>query len=357
LHPSYLWTVKTYMKVIAIKDFGKLDNFYLDELPIPKPDYGEVCVKIYAVSFNASDYKTRLGMVGGKLPMILGKDFSGIIASIGDGVDRFVVGDEVYGYLGGKCSNGSYAEYVCAPQTFLAKKPANLTFSQASAIPLAGLTAYECVIKKAKIKKDQAVFIAGGSGGVGSIAIELCHHIGSTPIIVTSGGNESTKYLIEECRIKPHWVVPYRGCTVQQLAEQVIKINNGNKLEAVFDFVGKNMKKLCFEILDFDSSLTTIVPESDDFSIKLWDRRLSPTYSKSSSVHFVFLGARALFGTPETWTVYQEELTTLAILYERGLLKPPKITNIGNFSVKAVQDAHSMIENNQVKGKIVMSIL
>ncbi|MCI0527583.1 MAG: zinc-binding alcohol dehydrogenase family protein, partial [Nitrospira sp.] len=119
----------------------------------------------------------------------------------GSGVTDFSVGEEVYAYLGGPKSNGSYAEYVCVPADFVGKKPTNLSFSQASAVPLVGLTAYQAVVDKANVKAHESVFIAGGTGGVGSMAIQLARYLGANPIFTTAGSDQSAAYLTQELDI------------------------------------------------------------------------------------------------------------------------------------------------------------
>src|ERR1700752_3575266 len=103
------------MKVIAINRFGGIENFCEAQRDIPKPGAGEVLVRIYAGSFNPIDYKIRQGRFGGDLPIVLGHDAAGVIEEVGKNVRRLRVGDEVWAYLGGPCSNGACAEYVSVP--------------------------------------------------------------------------------------------------------------------------------------------------------------------------------------------------------------------------------------------------
>jgi NADPH:quinone reductase-like Zn-dependent oxidoreductase len=340
------------MKAIQIRQFGSAENFELVDIPRPVPQAGEVCVRIMAAGFNPSDYKTRRGYVGGELPMVLGKDFSGIVESCDSG---FSVGDEVYGYLGGKCSNGSYAEYVCVPKAFVAPKPFGLSFEEAAAIPIAGLTAYECS-RKANSMLNQAVFISGGSGGVGSFLVEFCKSSGASPIVVTTGGQASSDYLIKHCGLQPEWLLNYRDYDASTLAAKAVAINHGKKFRHAFDLTGKGMKQVGCAVLDFEGTLSTIVPEDDDFTLRLWHRRFSPAFSKSASIHFVFLGARAIFGAEMDWEYYTARLCDMAKLFESHTIHLPKIQTIGELSVDTVQQAHALLEKGNVQGKIVMRI-
>ena len=103
------------MKVIAINEFGTTENFFEQQRDIPQPRAEEVLMRIRAGSFNPMDYKIRQGRFGGNLPMVLGHDAAGVIVDVGSSVSRLRVGDEVWAYLGGPCSNGAYAEYVMRP--------------------------------------------------------------------------------------------------------------------------------------------------------------------------------------------------------------------------------------------------
>ncbi len=128
------------MKTVAIDQFGGPEVFAEKDLPVPKPSRPEVRVKIVTAGFNPVDAKIRSGVYGGDLSPVLGIDFSGIIDAVGDPKGEFQVGDEVFGMAFGPSSNGSYAEYTCVPAEFIAKKPKNLSFEQAAAVPIAYLT-------------------------------------------------------------------------------------------------------------------------------------------------------------------------------------------------------------------------
>jgi NADPH:quinone reductase-like Zn-dependent oxidoreductase len=344
------------MKVVALKKFGAVENFYLDEWPLPQPGARDVRVRIRAVSFNPSDYKTRLGYVGGSLPAVLGKDFAGIVDAKGREVAHLQTGDAVFGYLGGPASNGTYADYVCVPEDFVSKKPRHLSFETAAALPLAGLTAYESVVIKGNLSRGQAVFIAGGSGGVGSMAIGLCRYLHAQPILTTAGSAESATYIQQELGLPPNWVIRYEGLSRDQLAAEILKRTGGARVSRAFDFVGGLMKALCCDVVDFDGHVVTIVPEPDEFPLRMWHRRLSPMFTRSASMSFEFLGARALFGGPETWHAYRKELEALSALIENSMLRPPITHDAGSFSVETVQKAHRLLEAGHVQGKIVMSM-
>ena len=344
------------MKAVALHSFGSVENLQLSDWPKPEPQEGEVRIWIQATSVNPFDYKLRQGHFGGELPMILGADLSGIVDAVGDGVIDLSVGDEVYAFLGGQKSNGSYAEYVCVSTDFVGKKPSNLSFAQAAAVPLVGLTAYESVVEKAKVQAGEAVFIAGGTGGVGSMAIQLARYLGADPIITTAGSDHSVDYLTQELGILPEYVLRYKSLSLEQLKDQVLKMNGGQLVRSAFDFVGGDMKRLCCSVIGFDGCVVSIMQEPNDFTLYLWDYLKSPLFSKSATFHFEFLGARGLFGGPETWKSYRKELNALTELLEANHIKPPAITDIGSLSAESVRRAHTILEEGHGKGKLVVSV-
>ncbi|MBW4572627.1 MAG: NADP-dependent oxidoreductase [Tolypothrix carrinoi HA7290-LM1] len=343
------------MKAIVLHSFGSVENLQLSDWPKPEPQEGEVRIWIQATSVNPIDYKLRQGHFGGELPMILGHDLAGIVDAVGGGVTDLSVGDEVYAFLGGQKSNGSYAEYVCVSTDFVSKKPSNLSFAQAAAVPLVGLTAYKCVVEKAKVQAGEAVFITGATGGVGSIAIQLARYLGADPIITTAGSDDSADYLIQ-LGILPEYVLRYKNLSLEQLKDQVLKMNGGQPVRAAFDFVGGDMKRLCCSVIGFDGRVVSIMQEPNDFTLNLWDYVKSPLFSKSATFHFEFLGSRGLFGEPETWNMYRKELNALTELLEANYIKPPAITDVGSLSAESARRAHTILEEGHAKGKLVVSV-
>jgi len=240
------------MKVIAINGFGGVENFLEAQREIPKPGPDEVLIRIRAGSFNPIDYKIRQGRFGGDLPVVLGHDAAGVIDAVGKNVGRLRVGDEVWAYLGGVCSNGAYAEYVAVPHEFVTVRPRILSVEEAASVPVAGLTANQSIRLKAKPTPNHSVFVAGGAGGLGSAAIQILQMIGVEKIVTTSGREASNRFIVDQLRVAPEQVVHYPGKGLEQLTEEAIAANGGALFDKVFDFVGGEMKRLCFELVDFD---------------------------------------------------------------------------------------------------------
>jgi len=174
------------MKAIVYHRYGSPDVLQMEEVEKPTPDENQVLIKVHAASINAVDYRLREGkpfllrpMMGGILRpknTRLGSDVAGRVEAVGENVKQFRPGDEVFG-----CRNddGAFAEYVCAREGALALKPANLSFAEAAAVPVAALTALQGLRDAGGIRPGQKVLIQGASGGVGTFAVQLAKSFGA----------------------------------------------------------------------------------------------------------------------------------------------------------------------------------
>lgn len=168
----------------------------LRDIPRPTPGEGEVLIKVHAASLNAADWHVlradpffvRMSF-GLRRPKIkgLGADVAGVVEAIGPSVTDYAVGDEVLGELG-SCGFGACAEFVSAPTRFLTLKPAEISFAQAAALPMAGVTALQALRDQAKVQPGESVLIHGASGGVGSFAIQIAKALGAHVTAVGSAG-------------------------------------------------------------------------------------------------------------------------------------------------------------------------
>ena len=151
---------------------------------------------------------------------------------------------------------------MCIHQAFVVKKPNNATFEQAASLPLVSLTAHEAVMMKARVQAGEAAFVAGGSGGVGTIALQMLRRIGASPIIVTAGSDESARYIEGLIGPVPNGVLKYPGFSIDELAKMAVEMNGGRLFPATFDFVGREMKKLACEVVDYWGRISSIAPEA-----------------------------------------------------------------------------------------------
>jgi len=182
------------MKAVVYTEYGPPDVLQIEEVERPNPKENQVLVKVHAASVNAGDYRVRGGkpfllrpMIGGLLkpknPRV-GSDVAGRVEAVGENVKQFRPGDEVFG-----CARDAFAEYVLAREAYLALKPANRSFEEAAAVPVAALTALQGLRDTGGIRPGQKVLIQGASGGVGTFAVQLAKSFGAEVTAVCSTRN------------------------------------------------------------------------------------------------------------------------------------------------------------------------
>lgn len=174
------------MKAILIKEYGDESVLNYTDVDRPEPKADEILVKIYAAGVNPIDWKIRDGIYGIKLPFIPGADFAGTVEEAGADVEKFKKDDAVYG----KILLGCYAEYVVVKENELGRKPDNIDFKNAAAIPMGALTSWQAVFDAADLKSGQKILIHAASGGVGSMAVQLAKTKGAYVIGTASSRNE-----------------------------------------------------------------------------------------------------------------------------------------------------------------------
>ncbi|MEV7238453.1 NADP-dependent oxidoreductase [Streptomyces sp. NPDC051020] len=175
------------MKTARIHAFGDASVIRYDDVPQPRPAFGEVLIHIAATSFNPTEAALRAGLLQAFLPVdlpyTLGWDVSGTVAAIGPGTEGLAVGDRVVGWLEG---TGAAAEYVSAPGAVLVSAPTSVPLTHAAALPLAGLTAWQAVFEHGKVSAGQRVLVNGAGGGIGGFVTQLAKHAGAEVIATAS---------------------------------------------------------------------------------------------------------------------------------------------------------------------------
>jgi NADPH:quinone reductase-like Zn-dependent oxidoreductase len=224
------------MKAAYIEKFGGPEVLTYGDLPDPAAGPGQIVVDTVAASINAADWKVCAGEYGGqaKFPMVLGRDFSGVVGAAGTGVQDLKVGDEVFGVLeGGR--DGTYCAKIAVGGAIVAKKPASMSHVEAAALALTGLTALCSIEDCLKLKPGETILIQGGAGGVASFAIQVAKHIGARVITTASAANRD--YL--------------RGLGADEVIDyhttDFTKAASG--CDAVFDTVGGDVATRSFAVL------------------------------------------------------------------------------------------------------------
>ena len=180
------------MKAFVIDRYSKKETGRIGEVPEPELRDDDVLIQIHAAGVNALDVKIRKGefklILPYRMPLVLGHDVAGKVVKVGTRVRNFKLGDEVFARPD-DFRIGTFAEFIAVKEASLAHKPANLNMEEAASIPLVALTSWQVLVEIAKLKKGQKVFIQAGSGGVGSIAIQLAKHLGAFVATTTSTSN------------------------------------------------------------------------------------------------------------------------------------------------------------------------
>lgn len=179
------------MKAFVVDRYGK-GSGRLGEMPDPELREDEVLVRVHAAGVNPLDSKIRNGefklLLPYRLPLVLGNEAAGVVLRVGCRVQRFKPGDEVYARTD-KDRIGTFAELIAVDQAAVALKPKTLSMEEAASIPLVALTAWQALVERARLERGEKVLIHAGSGGVGTIAIQLAKHLGALVATTTSSSN------------------------------------------------------------------------------------------------------------------------------------------------------------------------
>jgi NADPH:quinone reductase-like Zn-dependent oxidoreductase len=312
------------------------------EMPEPKLRSGDVLVAIQAASVNPIDVKIRDGdfklILPYQLPLVLGNDFAGTVKAVGAQARRFKVGDQVYGRPG-KDRIGTFAERIAVSENDLSPKPGSLDMKHAAALPLVALTAWQALVDRAGVKPGQKVFIHAGSGGVGSIAIQLAKHLGAT--VATTVGTDSVA-LAES--LGADVVIDYRKDRFEEhLSDYDIVLNS----------LGSDVLEKSLLVLKLGGKLISISGPPDpafaremgaNWFLRQVFRALSfgiRRKAKARGVSYSFL-----FMRPDG-----EQLSKIATLVDSGVVRP-LIDRV--FSFEETPGAVARVESGRAKGKVVI---
>lgn len=335
------------MKAILLKQFGSTGNFEMADYASPQPKPNEALIRIRATAFNPIDYQMRQGLNESKLlrSPILGRELSGEIIGLGPSVHSFAVGDKVAAYVASIASNGTYAELISVPVPLIAKIPPQLSFEQATAIPLVGMTALQCV-RRIDIARHPSIFIAGGAGGVGTILIKLLLSQGHHTLYTTAGNSKSLHHLKNIGLTDTH-IADYTKAD----ALEILKARNDHQyFDIVIDLVGGTMSELCAELVDVFGTYVNVTALETATAREL-------LFNKATTVINVANYAMTLKNSDVDLEYYGQSLRELFNKIGQEVISPTEIQVVGHFSVETVQTAHQLLEANQTYGKkLVMTI-
>lgn len=307
------------MKAAFYERYGEADVLQVGELPDPPVGPDTVLIRAKATSVNPVDWKIRKGFLQGAfphhLPIIPGWDVAGVVEAVGPAVRSGLrPGDEVYGYVRrDDVKFGTAAEKVIAPERTVTKKPASLSFEEAAAVPLAGLTAYQCVVEALDVRAGDRVLVHAAAGGVGQFAVQIARSRGAEVIGTASPKHHDYLRALGCARVIDY----HAGPISQQL---------GGKVDAVVDLIGGDALK--------------------DSAAQAKDMRRVVSIVDGKTV--LAMGGRYVFVRPE-----REHLDALAALADAGKLK---VDIAERLPLSRIADAHRMSEQGHTRGKIVIAI-
>jgi NADPH:quinone reductase-like Zn-dependent oxidoreductase len=306
------------MKAIVAHEYGPPEVLKYEDAPRPEPKENELLVRVIACGVNPADPLVIGGRLakefGTHLPLIPGYDVTGVVETTGAKVTKFKKGDAVYGYA---LFGGGWAEYAVLAENEAALKPKSATFIEAAAVPMGALTAWQALIDTAKLSAGQTVLIHGGSGGVGSFAVQIAKAKGARVIATASTANQD---LLKQ--LGADLAIDYTKTKFEEVAKEV---------DVVFDAVGRDTLARSYPIVKKDGIITTIVARPDQTQLEKYGIRGASVWSHPDG----------------------NELTEITKLIEAGKIKPivGQVLPLTD-AVKASQQA----ETHHTRGKLVLKI-
>ena len=328
------------MKAFVIEHFGAPDSFHLADLPKPELLPNHVLIKVAATSINRVDTMIRQGVVADiapDFPAVLHGDVAGVIEAVGNNVNAFKVGDEIYGCAGGvKGTGGALAEYMLADSNLIAHKPKSLTMAQAAALPLVSITAWEGLIDRAQVQSGQKVLVYGGTGGVGHLGIQLAKWAGAEVYATVSSEEKAAIALTLGADVP----INYTDTTTEEFVAQY---TDGKGFDLVFDTVGNDNLQHAFQAVKLNGTVVSTVSTSQ--------QDLSLMHAKGLTLHLVYMLLPMLSGINRS--NHGKILVKLAELVDQGQIRP--LLDDKTFTFSEVAAAHAHLESGQAIGKIVLN--
>ena len=308
------------MRAAVLHEHGGPEVLKVEEVPRPEPAEDEVLIRVVAAAVNPVDTYVRQGMrtKGGaeNPPLIIGYDVAGVVEKVGGKISKFKPGDAVYAYLP-IARGGGYAEFAIAKEGEMALKPKNIDCENAAAVPLAATTAWQALIDTARLEKGQTVLIHGGSGGVGSFAVQIAKARGAKVIATASTANQD--FLKQLGVDQP---IDYTKTKFEEVAKNVDVVLNGVRADTLRPSYG---------VVKKGGVIVSITDAPDEAECAKLGLRCS-----------------RLMAHPDA-----KALEELAKLIEAGKIRPIVSQT---FPLKDVAEAHRQIETRHTRGKVVLQV-
>jgi len=308
------------MKAARIREYGGPEVVKVGEIDKPAAGRGQVLVEVHASSLNPFDSSVRRGQAQAaitSLPITLGGDLAGVVAALGDGVSGLAVGDKVWGQASVVAGNsGALAEFAATSAGQVGRMPANLDFYEAASLPLVSVSAWQALVVHLELKAGQKLFVHGGAGGIGSVAVQLAAHLGAH-VTATASGDDAA-------------------------------FVRGLGADTVVDYMREDFARLA----DFDAVFDTV--GGDDFAklLRLCKRggRAVSMIAQIDEPRARELGVTAIRQSTKVTTA---ALDAVAKLVEDGVIAA-QVTQ--TFALEQVADAFTARESGHARGKIVIRV-
>ena len=327
-----------YQESLPIENEKSLQDI---ELENPKASGRDLLVEVKAISVNPVDYKIRQRMKAedGQWK-ILGWDAVGIVKEVGEAVSLFKVGDEVW-YAGDLFRPGSNAAFQLVDERIVGHKPKSLSFSEAAALPLTTLTAWELLFDRMQVDRDnpnKSILVIGAAGGVGSILVQLVKQLSKLKTIGTASRAATTAWLKD---LGVDYVINHRNKLSEELAKQHLPepdyVISLNATEQHIDEIVKIIKPQGkFGLIDDPTSLNVM-----------------PFKTKAVSTHIELMFTRSIFQTDDMIEQHNI-LNEVAKLIDKGVIKTTVGKHFGKINAENLRKAHALLESHKAKGKIVL---
>jgi len=308
------------MKAIVIHQYGGPDVLKYEDLPRPQPKDDQLLIRVIAAGVNPVDGMIRSGMFDKEgnraFPIILGGDIAGVVEKIGSKIAKFKAGDPVFAYVS-LDNNGGYAQYALTTERETAPKPKSITYVQAAAVPIVALTAWQALMDSAQLSPGQTVLIHGGSGGVGSFAIQIAKARGAKVIATASTANQD---LLKE--LGADVATDYTKQKFEDVAKDV---------DVVLDSVGKDTLARSYGVLRKGGFIVSIVA------------RLDQTELDKHGIH----------GATLSVDPNPDELAEIGKLIDQGKIK---VVVSQTFPLSEAKRAQEQVATGHTRGKIVLKV-
>ncbi|MDQ0133290.1 NADPH:quinone reductase-like Zn-dependent oxidoreductase [Neorhizobium galegae] len=332
------------MKSFLIDRYRKGGALRLGETPEPALRDNDVMVEVHAAGVNALDNKIRDGefklILPYRLPLVLGNDVAGVVVRVGANVRRFKPGDEVYARPA-QDRIGTFAEYIAMDEADVARKPGNLSMVEAASMPLVALTAWQVLVERANLRKGQKVLIHAGSGGVGTIAIQLAKHLGAHVATTTSTANVAlAKSLGADV------VVDYKKDDFEKVLQGY---------DVVLNSLGKDTLEKSLNVLKPGGKLISISgPPDPDFARQNGSGWLLQQAMRLLSFGIRKKARRRKIGYSFLFmTANGGQLAQITSLIEAGYIRPV-MDRV--FPFEKTNEALNYVETGRAKGKVVIAV-